>query len=119
MFARRRLVQPEVIPSVEGAPRRRNDRESTGSRMAGRRAPQITSRPKGAKADAWPRSSIPPRADARRTTLDEADAHLRQTVRMRQGDRGVPAERPNAPEPQNESRELEEAGQQDDLRLSL
>jgi len=85
------------MPSVEGAPRRRNGSESTGLRMTRRRAPLATSRADGAKAYAPPRSSMPPRADARRTTPDEADIDLRQTTRMLEGVRCLPTETANAP----------------------
>src|SRR5437870_13576451 len=69
MFARRRQVQPDVIPSVEGAPHRRNDRESTDFRTAQRRAPHVTPEPDGAQR---PRTAKFVKATARRRSEDHA-----------------------------------------------
>jgi len=93
MLARRRQVQPDVIPSVEGAPHPPNDRDSTGPRITQRRAPRATS---GAAIEpdtrALPGWSKRPCAAARKTTLDKADTDLLQTHRVFEGARCFPTE---------------------------
>jgi hypothetical protein len=98
MFARRRQVQPDVIRSVEGAPHRRNDRESNGLRTAQRRARRATPRPRWnprpAHCQVRRRNRAPPPEGP---LFDEADRNVLQTSRMFEGDRSVPTETANAP----------------------
>ena len=120
MFARRRQVQPDVIRSVEGAPHRRNDRDSTWlPRCAKARASHHTTGPIEPDTRTTSRSSKRPRAAARKTTLDETDTNLLQTTRMFKGARCLPSETANMPQPLVEPRVPYEPREKIDSVLSV
>ena len=81
--------EPRTIGPTARAPASRITQ--SGARLA------PLQRPMEPNARALSRSSKPPRAAARKTTIDEADTDLLQTSRMFEGARSFPTEIANAP----------------------